>query len=1332
MSVISWITPRGDLGTVSENSFYSYQLQATDSDEQPLFYSFISGTLPGGMYVTRDGELRGIPTILSPVNQTAASTFTVRATNPNGNVADRSFSLTVSNINGPLILPKPDLIGAWFDGNFLDYTFTAVNDNPNGIQTWSIIDGTIPPGTTFTTEGRLFGYVDLIAANVVDLGYEAAPVEAVIFDALPESTDRFYNFTVQVNDDYKVDSYNVRLLIVSKSNFTADNDISLINNTFISIDADNKYEPIILNSPDSLPVLVSGSTFAYKFLAYDPEEEPVSWAIDELAFSGMDDEDAALSQTIGGNGTSGPYTLSNIPVSAARITVQVNDALYTAFTDYTVAIVGPNALLTLAYNSLTILTATSSQGFSTLTFAPQANRPFPVSSGITVSGITGVTTYNGTFRVTACTTSSVTYELSAAGPGTVTTTALPLLTATCTDGLATLTFAAQPAAPYAIGAVITVAGVTGETSYNGTFTVTACTTTSVSYVLSTVAAGTVTSATVTGTVQVAATIPAVGDNIFVQYISTTTGYDTILFDQGASGPPAGIAIDVNTGWAIGTLPAQTEEFKTYQFDVYAYRTLFPEVESNKVRFSLTVKRTLNEEIVWTTPFDLGVIDNGDVSEVSVSAYNTLGKELEYRVIYSPFRKLPQGLKFLRTGKLIGRTSFRYFVLDGQSATLNLTSSQDLVAGMTVQGVGVAEGCRITAIIDANTIEVSPAIYVSQGTILIFSNDQIQKAYSTTSNAISTVIDGGNTTFDEQCGFTVEATSIDGSVESIKNFTIRVRPRNLAPYENVYFKALPSYTQRLSWENATKDTSIFPTELIYRPEDSYFGIQKTFKTLFLSGLNPGTAENFVSAIQRNHYSKQINFGEIKTARAVNSDGSIGYEVIYVDLVDDQSYGTAGPPLQVVLNIANDYLFNNQSYNIIYPNSFPNMQKRLETGIGYTNRSTLPRWMTSVQENGTVLGLIRCVVLAYTQPGASKLISYRLQQSNFEINQIPFVADRYQWDNYLSKFYNTETNSFEPSIPTTFDKYPNLAEGSAIVTTVIVDSVTNSNVITIPSTIRVGYGWEVLSLEPALTIPTPTFISNLSMSGSVLTLTSNISSSAGALIKIRGEAFVDYAVSNPYNSINGENLSTVRTLLLIDGVANFLEGEKLIFAKQSGYGIVNDGWLTAQDVAIPGYLDKVGFYSSINYQGGMWEITWQEFPDPGLDSDELGFDEVSENLNFSHFDQGGEAEVQLIFNREIVLNQLVKVRTGDSFKATTLQYKTVEGEAIPRYFIAQLTASGFERTAETTFDGGTCVVREGFEPGQSFTGGTTFSNNQDIWIVPESLDKYIKFPQDGVFV
>jgi len=1328
MSVISWVTPRGDLGTVSENSFFSYQLSAVDSDEQPLFYSFISGTLPGGMYVTRDGELRGIPTILSSVNQTTASTFTVRATNPNGNIADRSFSLTVSNINGPQISPKPNLIGAWFDGNFLDYTFTSINDNPNANQTWSIVEGTIPPGTTFTSNGRLYGYVEIVAENINDLGYEAAPVESVLFDALPESTDRFYNFTIQVSDDFKVDSFNVRLLIVSKGNFTADNDITLINNTFISIDADNKYRPIILNSPESLPVLVSGSTFAYKFLAYDPEEEPISWAIDELAFSGMDDVDAAVSEVISGNGTSGPYTLDNVPINAARITVQVNGALYTPYIDYTVSV----DQLTLAFYSLAILSATSAYNFTTLTFATQANPPFPLGSRINVAGVTGVPNYNGVFTVTGCTRSSVTYELNASNDGTINTDSFAILTATCTSGVATLTFDTQPLAPYAVGAVITVAGVTGVTSYNGVFTVTGCTTDSVSYTLATVAPGTTTSATVTGTVTVKSVVPTALDDIVIQYISTTTGYDTIRFDQGASGFPTGIVIDEATGWAIGVLPSQTEEFKTYEFDVYAFRTLFPSIQSDKVRFSLTVKRTLNEEIVWTTPQDLGFIDNGDVSEIEVNAYNTLGKELEYRVIYAPFRKLPQGLKFLRTGKLIGRTSFRFFVLDGQSATLNVTSSEGLVVGMTVQGVGVAEGCRITAIVDSNTIDVSPAIYVTQGTILIFSNDQLQKAVSTTSNAISTVVDGGRTTFDQQCGFTIVASAIDGSVSSTRSFAITIRPRNLAPYENVYFKALPSYTQRLSWDNVIKDETIFPPELIYRPEDSYFGVQKSFKSLFLSGLNPGTAENFVSAIERNHYFKQINFGDIKTARAVNANGTVGYEVIYVDLVDDQSYGTNGPPLEVVLNIANSFLFNNQSYNIIYPNSFPNMQKRLENGIGYTNRSTLPRWMTSIQEDGIVLGLIRCVVLAYTKPGASKLISYRLKNSNFEINQIPFTADRYQWDNYLSQFYNTETNSFEPSIPTTFDKYPNLAEGSAIVPTTIVNAVTNANVITIPNTARIGWGWEVLSVDAALEIPEMTRISDINLAGNVLTLSSNITAAAGASIKIRGEAFVDYAVATPYNSINGENLSTVRSLLLMDGVPNFLLGEKMIFAQQSGFGGTNDGWLDNQGNAIAGYLDKVGGFSNINYQGGVWEITWEEFPESGLDSEELGFDDVSENLNFSHFDQGDEAEVQLIFNLEIILNQLVKVRTGDTYKASTLVYRTVEGEVTPRYFVAQLTASGLERTAETTFDGGTCVVREGFEPGKSFTGGTTFSNNQDIWIIPESKDKYIKFPQDGVFV
>lgn len=68
----------------------------------------------------------------------------------------------------------------------------------------------------------------------------------------------------------------------------------------------------------------------------------------------------------------------------------------------------------------------------------------------------------------------------------------PIATTTAAGaaGTATIGFAAQPVPPFPVGSAITVAGVT-PTGYNGTYTVTACTTTSVSYANATTGAQTV-------------------------------------------------------------------------------------------------------------------------------------------------------------------------------------------------------------------------------------------------------------------------------------------------------------------------------------------------------------------------------------------------------------------------------------------------------------------------------------------------------------------------------------------------------------------------------------------------------------------------------------------------------------------------------------------------------------------------------------------------------------------------------------------------------------------------------------------------------------------------
>jgi hypothetical protein len=138
-----------------------------------------------------------------------------------------------------------------------------------------------------------------------------------------------------------------------------------------------------------------------------------------------------------------------------------------------------------------------------------------------------------------------------------------------------------------------------------------------------------------------------------------------------------------------------------------------------------------------------------------------------------------------------------------------------------------------------------------------------------------------------------------------------------------------------------------------------------------------------------------------------------------------------------------------------------------------------------------------------------------------------------------------------------------------------------------------------------------------------------------------------------------------------------------------------------------------------------------PNLGFDDDSTGFDQASVGFTLSHFDQRNDSEINLTFIKEIIPNQTVKVRSGDSYPQSTLQYATPAGEIIPRY-VPFAFVSGIERTSETTFDGGTCVMRTGYTTGNSVSGGTTFSSNRDKYIIPETLDKYIKFPQTGVFV
>jgi translation initiation factor 1 (eIF-1/SUI1) len=98
----------------------------------------------------------------------------------------------------------------------------------------------------------------------------------------------------------------------------------------------------------------------------------------------------------------------------------------------------------------------------------------------------------------------------------------------------------------------------------------------------------------------------------------------------------------------------------------------------------------------------------------------------------------------------------------------------------------------------------------------------------------------------------------------------------------------------------------------------------------------------------------------------------------------------------------------------------MTQAIVDSIGYSHEGALPDWMTSPQENNKPLGFVNAVVLAYTVPGASKLMAYRVNTRGLEFNTIDFVVDRYQLDNHLSTNFNVSINSFMSSAETTWDR------------------------------------------------------------------------------------------------------------------------------------------------------------------------------------------------------------------------------------------------------------------------------------------------------------------------
>jgi len=470
--------------------------------------------------------------------------------------------------------------------------------------------------------------------------------------------------------------------------------------------------------------------------------------------------------------------------------------------------------------------------------------------------------------------------------------------------------------------------------------------------------------------------------------SAVEGFDSINWDEEVATLPPGLNLDPASGWISGYIPAQASTTTNYTFGIFCRkRDNTGYISQDTVSFRMTIEGDIDSVITWPAA-NLGVIKTGEQSQLDVIATISDGRPVQY--------ELKQ----------------------------DIGAVQQLPQGLQLNSSGLLIG-RVsfeTLMFDTGTTTFD-----------------IEDLYT------------NETTFESVYSFTVRIYSADGVIDTYKTFTVTVDADTNKPYESLYARALPAQAQRDIYSNLIQNNDDIPSADVYRASDYAFGIQKDIRTVIAAGLTPVPETDYIEAMSKNFWNNTLRFGGFKTARALNSDGTVKYEIVYIELVDnkqgtDPTTGLSASPVlrqdvrsnrttwanpisvdQTPPDVSHGhYLVSQANDYYVYPNSIENMRSRLKTDIGYQilERKVLPDWMQDKQADDNVLGWTLAAPVVFCKPGTSAKIKYRLEEriknaTNLDIKKISFEIDRFILDNNLSKYFNKTTGKYTITDETVFD-------------------------------------------------------------------------------------------------------------------------------------------------------------------------------------------------------------------------------------------------------------------------------------------------------------------------
>jgi hypothetical protein len=579
-------------------------------------------------------------------------------------------------------------------------------------------------------------------------------------------------------------------------------------------------------------------------------------------------------------------------------------------------------------------------------------------------------------------------------------------------------------------------------------------------------------------------------------------YLLITGDQGSQGfyaIPPGLTFNTDNGWLYGYIPYQGLTELTYQWalrarkkfqlavlwspslvylsgsvvsfqgnNYVALQTMPPGITptnafyweqeqiptSRFYYFDITIIGNIDSEVTWLSPVNLGTIDNGAISTLSVSAINVGGKPLQYQIVSGSNSKLPQGLSLNSSGNIVGRVSFNTFALDGGTTTFDVTRDRSFISSpttfdmefeFTVNAFAPLAGQLGYEVFRIDIVNGGSG-YTGQPTITISSPPETVNATQATAgiativNGVitsitvnnpgqgylsppSVVISGGGGTGAQAVAAIRESTIIN-SVSVFRRFKITVNRRFNEPYESLYIQCMPPENDRELISSLVQNQDLIPQNLVYRSDDPNFGVAQKVIYQHAFGLTVATIQDYVNAMDINHYWKHLVLGPIRTARATDAQGTVIYEVIYSEIIDNLVNNQGVSVGKSVLLPYGIRTISEETITLVYPNSLDNMRNQMLQQVGRVSPA-LPAWMTSKQDNGTVLGFRPAWAIAYVKPGESAKIAYNIRtRFGDRLNRVDFKADRYILDRSQTKSWDPITQQWIPQPPaaTVFDQPP----------------------------------------------------------------------------------------------------------------------------------------------------------------------------------------------------------------------------------------------------------------------------------------------------------------------